>query len=288
MGFSLAACLLIAVTQAPEPTREERPRFVRAHSLRQHWPAELAVTAAGFGAWVATETVFKKDLAPARCRWCDSGPAGLNALDAAGRALRTSGSAQGGVDLVSGLVAFGFVPATLAASDTLLATHHNSLDAVPFDLLFIAEAALASTALNQATKFLVGRERPFVHVLPPEKKGQTRDPADNNLSFYSGHTSLAFSVTFAAYSVAKLRGYRDPWFVLAMGLPPATVVPLLRMGADRHYLTDVLVGAAAGSAIGAATPFLLHPRVDGDGSRDRPISWRLLPHPGGLSVAGDF
>ena len=39
-----------------------------------------------------------------------------------------------------------------------------------------------------------------------------------------------------------------PW-VLGVGLPVAAGVGLLRIMADKHYLTDVTVGAVMGSAI---------------------------------------
>ena len=32
----------------------------------------------------------------------------------------------------------------------------------------------------------------------------------------------------------------------------------MRIAADRHYLTDVLVGAAVGTAVGLAVPHLMH------------------------------
>jgi membrane-associated phospholipid phosphatase len=53
----------------------------------------------------------------------------------------------------------------------------------------------------------------------------------------------------------------------------------LRIGADNHYLTDVLVGAVVGGAIGVVVPYVFH----------RPSSAVALgAGPTGFSVAGTF
>jgi membrane-associated phospholipid phosphatase len=107
-------------------------------------------------------------------------------------------------------------------------------------------------------KFAAGRERPFVHALPADEKPLTAHPADNNVSFYSSHTSFSFAVATASGTVASMRKYRSAPLVWAAGLVSAAAVGYLRIAADRHYFTDVLTGAAAGSAVGFAVPYLFH------------------------------
>lgn len=105
-------------------------------------------------------------------------------------------------------------------------------------------------------KFAAGRERPFVHALPPEEKARTAHPRDNNTSFYSSHTAVTFALAASAGTVASLREYRwAPW-VWAAGLAFATTTGYLRIAGDRHYFTDVLTGALVGSAVGFAVPYL--------------------------------
>src|SRR5262249_18375089 len=89
---------------------------------------------------------------------------------------------------------------------------------------------------------------------------------DDNLSFYSGHTSLAFSLAVGSGTIASMRGYPLAPVVWATGLPVALLTGYLRIGADRHYLTDVLAGALLGSAVGFVGPFVFHraPGADGD------------------------
>ena len=47
-------------------------------------------------------------------------------------------------------------------------------------------------------------------------------------------------------------------FSWAAGLPLAALTGYLRIAADRHYLSDVLVGAGAGTLFGTLVPRLLH------------------------------
>jgi membrane-associated phospholipid phosphatase len=114
--------------------------------------------------------------------------------------------------------------------------------------------------LVKIIKYGAARERPFVHALPAEAKPHTDRPWDNNLSFYSGHTSFAFALATSAGSVATLRGYRWAPAIWAVGLVAATTVGYLRIAADRHWFTDVLTGAVAGTAVGVGVPYLFHRR----------------------------
>ena len=55
-----------------------------------------------------------------------------------------------------------------------------------------------------------------------------------------------------------MRRYRlAPW-IWAAGLAVAAVTAYLRIAADRHYASDVTVGAAIGSLTGFAVPYLFH------------------------------
>ncbi|HSP77464.1 MAG TPA: phosphatase PAP2 family protein, partial [Myxococcaceae bacterium] len=119
-----------------------------------------------------------------------------------------------------------------------------------------------------------------------EQKGLTERPSDNNVSFYSGHTSLAFSLVTAAGTVSELRGYRNRWLIWAVGLPAAAATGMLRMAADKHYLTDVLVGAAAGSLFGVGVPLLLHGREETQQLQAAEL--RVTGGIGGFVVSGRF
>lgn len=251
----LALALLLGVSGI---SRGEE--FELSHDLR----VDIPVTAAAAVGWLTTE-LLKAQLAASACRWCDvdpSRPDGVNALDAAVRAgLRWPNPNAG--DTASGVTAFLLAPLSALGLVALAEWRGKALARFPIDALLIVEAAVIASAVNQTVKFAVGRERPFVHALPPDQKPLTASPADNNTSFYSGHTNLAFALATASGTIASLRGYKwAPW-VWAVGLSIATATGYLRIAGDKHYFTDVLTGAAIGSAIGALTPLLFHARVQG-------------------------
>jgi membrane-associated phospholipid phosphatase len=254
MLHALAAAVAISVAQAPE-----------VHDLRINWAVDGALTGGGLALYVASELAFKSAVAPVSCRWCDRDAGGadaLNPLDAAARAVAWPLDRQGSADSLSNLDVYLLMPAAMYGLNGYLAGSSGSLGRWGKDALIITEATVAVALLNQAVKLIAGRERPFVHVLPDAEKPLTAHPLDNNVSFYSGHTTTAFAMLFATASVAELRGYPQRWLIWAVGVPLALAAPYLRMASDRHYLTDVLTGAVVGGTLGWFLPVLLHPRND--------------------------
>ncbi|RKH72347.1 phosphatase PAP2 family protein [Corallococcus aberystwythensis] len=257
-------CLLLLAPLSPALAQDasDAPR-----ALRFNWTRDGIITGTAGVLWISSETVFKDNLAPAQCRWCDRAPDGtdrLNRLDRWGRGIAGNTEAsRKRADTWSNIVGFAGLP--LALMGTQYAVGHSSGAPTEFfaqDATIMVQSAVLASVANQAVKFAVGRERPFVHVLPDADKGLTAHPTDNNLSFYSGHTNLAFSLAVSAGTVASMRGYKHQAIVWGVGLPLAASVGLLRMGADKHYLSDVLTGALLGTAFGVAVPLLLHGRVD--------------------------
>jgi membrane-associated phospholipid phosphatase len=132
-----------------------------------------------------------------------------------------------------------------------------------------------SLALNLGAvglvKHIVQRPEPITY------QGGSPRVAAGYLSFYSAHTATAFSA-LATTAITIAKRYRStvwPWIamvVLGGAVGYGTVV------AGAHFYTDVLVGAAAGTAIGTAVP-LLHSRA-----AQAPGAWRLSPVPGGLAL----
>jgi len=230
---------------------------LRADELELDLGWDLGLTL-GFGsAWILSEA-FKGELAPEACRWCEP-----NGFDTAARdALRLDDTAA--ADATSYVVGFALLPALVLGLNAASARDEGHAVQGAEDLLLVAEAVALSASLNQLTKFLVGRERPFVHALEPGWKDRTRDPADNNLSFFSGHTTLAFAVAVSGATVATLRGYDTAPYLWAIGGALAILTGGLRIAADRHYLSDVLVGAAVGSLVGWAVPWLHRASEDDD------------------------
>jgi membrane-associated phospholipid phosphatase len=190
----------------------------------------------------------------------------LNGVDdAVRRGLRWSN--PGVADAASYVVAFGLAPAAAYGLDALSASNDGAARYFWADALVITEATVLATDVNQLVKFIAGRERPFVHVLPPDQRAATSQPADNNLSFFSGHTTLAFALAASSGTVASMRGYRLAPVVWTVAMTIAAAAGYLRIAADRHYFTDVLAGSVAGAGIGFAVPFFFHgPRRAGEPS----------------------
>jgi membrane-associated phospholipid phosphatase len=237
------------------------------HDLRLDLPVTLVATAL----WVGTE-LAKGRLAPEACRFCEP-----NALDARLRdALVWKNPAA--ARHVSDALAFGLLPAGMVAHQLVAANGAGSLRDGFVDVLIIAQATALAADLNQLVKFTVGRERPFVHYGDPARPHE----ADDDLSFYSGHTSLAFSLAASTGMVSTLRGYKSAPWVWGIGMTLAAGVGALRMGGDMHWFSDVLVGAAVGTVVGAGLPWLLH-RDGRDGS-----ALRVAASPAGVAFASTF
>jgi membrane-associated phospholipid phosphatase len=287
-----AALLAVVLTSVPHlPVESEMPKQKGVYLLKHNGWLDGSLTVAGAGAWVLSETVFKHSLAPQVCQWCDRAPDGvdtLNSLDAWGRGARWSLEGQRTADTLSTVSGLVLMPVAALGLDALLATRMGAVSEVPVDSLIIVESMVAASVITQTVKFVAGRERPFVHVLPPEQKSLTEKPDDNNVSFFSGHTEVAFALTVAAGTVAELRGYEGRWIIWAVGLPLSVLTGYLRMGADKHYLTDVLTGALAGSVVGFAVPVVFHGREGWKPTEPGGFEARLTAGPGGLAVVGRF
>jgi membrane-associated phospholipid phosphatase len=120
-------------------------------------------------------------------------------------------------------------------------------------LLYIdAEAFAVTGLLTGFVKKAVGRERPFAQGCGTA--GQPACPSANggNTSFFSGHTSFAFTgAALVCAQHARLDFYDGgDAIVCPVALLVASATGLFRIVADRHWASDVLVGAAVGGMVG--------------------------------------
>lgn len=269
---ALVAWVVIASSAlSPEvDTPREKPA-----NLRWNPALDIPVTATLGVGFLLSESVFKKSLAPASCRWCQH-----NAVDDWFTGIRAERHLQRSVDLAS-YITVALVPIAALSYGFFQAADWKMFGV---DTLVLFEAMVIAASFNQVIKFAAGRERPFVSRLPEAQKPLLSQAEDSNLSFFSGHTTMAFSIAVAAGTLATLRRYPYRAWVWAVGLSLATTTAVLRMVADKHYFTDVLVGAVVGGAAGYAVPALLH----GVDENDDATKARVVPTPGGLAVVGHF
>lgn len=219
-----------------------------------------ALTIGATVVWLATEIPLKRTLAPDSCRWCDrdeDGREGLNGLDASMRE-RLRWRQPDTARRISDLLLFAGVPATSVASIWVAAERDGREGETGENALIMFEAVAVSMVLDQAAKFTLGRQRPYAHFAP-----EGSPPTDDdNLSFYSGHAAVTFTTSVATGTIASLRGYRHANAVWIPGAVLALATSYLRIGCDRHYFSDVAVGAVVGTGVGIALPRLLHGRED--------------------------
>jgi membrane-associated phospholipid phosphatase len=240
-----AAVLGVAATARAEPPQAQ---------MRFDPDLDITVTVYAGAAWLVTE-LDKVDFAPQGCRWCD---VSLNGFDAAARRALLWKSPETASSL-SNVAVFGLAPVSALGLSALAAWHDHRQNNIPADALLVLEATLVAMDLNQATKYLAGRARPYQRFQDAAVLAGRPDPHDADLSFFSGHTTAAFALAASSGTVASLRHYRwAPW-VWAQGLALGVVSGYLRIAADRHYMSDVLTGAAVGAAVGFAVPFLHRP-----------------------------
>jgi membrane-associated phospholipid phosphatase len=147
------------------------------------------------------------------------------------------------------------------------------------DSVIVLDAFLVATGANSIAKITTRRQRPAFHYGRESETEAASHPDEEFVSFYSGDTTWAFSIAASASTLAFLRRYEHAeWIALGTGVLALTG-SVLRISADMHWATDVLAGAAAGTAIGIGIPVLLH-------SRKHPIA--VVPSAGGVGLRGSF
>ena len=250
----LASFLLVtAVAWGASRPAQAGPQHWYSGRRGHHRVLHLTASLVGGVGYIVSETALKPYLAPSTCRWCNPTSYDITVRNA----LRWHDPAPA-VTLSN---VYGFVVApvvglglTMLASSGYRGDHLGRWldDAIP-----VIEAGVLSGVVNQIVKFSVGEQRPFVHFGDPNRPHQL----DDDVSFYSGHTTLAFALATSAGLVAHLRHYRLEPVVWAAGYTIAATTGYFRMAGDEHYLTDVVVAAAVGTGIGLLVPLGFHARV---------------------------
>lgn len=245
------------------------PAIPRADDLSVDLRVTGAVTGSATALFIALE-LAGDTLTPATCRWCD--PPGLDRN--ARLHLRWDDTSRAAT--ISDVLLVG-IPSSLIAVDYFV-LEHGDVHRFAEDVLVGLEALAVTAVATDAIKYGVARRRPNAWA-----SGVRKSFGDDN-SFLSGHASGTFAAAAAFGTVAKLRGYPSWPLIYAAGFTGATAVTYLRMAADRHWLTDVLSGAALGTGIGLGLPLLLHRKAHEPDGRTATIFVTPVP----LGVAGTF
>jgi membrane-associated phospholipid phosphatase len=179
--------------------------------------------------------------------------------------------------------------------DSLAAAYwrHKSPD-VAFQMAAIDTEAFALTgALSSLTSGLSSRERPYGRLCPADPALQNRDCATNQRykAFFSGHSSTSFTAATLVCShhahYPLFGGGAPDVMACIVALASAGTTATLRVVADQHYITDVLMGSAVGALSGLAVPWLFHYRSPLTMTAGT-ATVTLVPSPTGAYVMGLF
>ncbi|AKU91876.1 phosphatase PAP2 family protein [Vulgatibacter incomptus] len=222
----------------------------KADELRYDLVPDGAITLGAVGL-LAADRLLQPSLAPDHCNFC-----GGNAFDRSlTESLRWEDHSLAAK--LSDLGAFVLLPASAMGYAFIAGGGHAGLR----DTLVLVETTALTIVAVDAIKYSVARQRPMVLYLPETEPARLRHPREANVSFPSGHSAIAFELVATTATLADLHG-RDPLPIWLVGLPIASTVAYLRVAGVWHWTTDVLAGAAIGTAAGAFLPRLLHGRSD--------------------------
>ncbi len=192
-----------------------------------------------------------------RCHWCDVDAVGvdrLNKLDAWGLNLRW-GNGTGGATKTADALSWATL-ATSALVPAYFAGRTPEGGRFARNFAIISFAAFSADALTSIVKVAAARERPYSYRLT--KAGDTTPrPGAAYRAFFSGHTSVAFAATvvgsrlmnlYPASEEGKTTGNRAVKKWVLWTSPVLTAY--LRLASDKHFITDVAIGAATGYLVG--------------------------------------
>lgn len=236
--------------QLEEPFRDRRYRPNQS-PYRVRAGVEIPLVVATFG--VAGLSVLAQ--AEGSGPWCglDCDPQDINPLDrlTVGLASQTAGDVSD-VLLYSSLS----LPLVFETIDVATSRPHDGWRGFGTDILVLFETMGVSFWLNTLVSQASRRPRPFVYN--DSVDDELRLKGTSALSFYSGHASTAFAAATAYSRLFMLRHPNSPlvapmWiFTYAI----ATGVAAMRVVYGAHFITDVVVGAAVGVAVGLFIPWL--------------------------------
>ena len=221
----------------------------------------------GLGAvWLANTTVLKSTFTASDCRWCE--PPGFD--KSARDAVVWNDAKRAG--FLSDMDAYVLAPA-IGFTLLIISDRDASWSRLIDDIIPVAETVAVSQVLVQAIKFATARTRPYKYFNNPTYPNAS---SEDLLAFPSGHASLGFAITASAGMICHWRHYWTEPYVWGTGIALSLSTEYLRMAADRHWMSDVVVGGLVGLGSGLLIPRLMR--------RDIVIA----PVPGGAAVVGQF
>jgi len=240
-------------SEPSEPSEPERAKV----DLRYNAWIDGAITL-GLGGGVLAWGFLKAGLPNRTCTICDGPGTDVNGFDGFFRDTFKADDI-GTPATISHVISYGVSPAAGFAMTIGAAALDGRIKEAPANCLLVIEASLIAVVAKEAFTAAIRRERPQVHALEGEAKRQEIDKQSDPLeSFPSGHTASIMAITASSAVISTMRGYRYAPLIWVIGSVIAGGVTYLRVAADQHYMTDNILGAVLGGAIGAAVPLIFH------------------------------
>lgn len=126
------------------------------------------------------------------------------------------------------------------------------------------EAVLLGSGITGVLKGVLGRARPdmFPDTRPSDFQFAKGFSVANRQSFPSGHTTTAFAAAAAVTSEVNRMWPRYTWYAAPVLYGGATLVGLSRMYHNRHWASDVALGAGIGTFSGLKVVKYSHSHPD--------------------------
>ena len=146
------------------------------------------------------------------------------------------GSSQDGLASgISDALLYGVFVGAIPLSSLYLRNHEL--------LLINLEILSINGLITNIVKNVVQRQRPYSFYIK-------EDDEESYKSFFSGHTSTAFAIGTSTAKMITNYSDIDKKIVWMSALGLASATGYFRIAADKHYFSDVFVGAIVGSLIG--------------------------------------
>jgi membrane-associated phospholipid phosphatase len=187
-------------------------------------------------------------------------------------------------------------PGALIIGTTMYAVGHvTKVDRLEELGLHGTEALVLGEFSGWVIKVAVGRQRPFVQPRNPHSYGFLRGFSDDKYrSFPSGHTVAAFAAAAAVTSQTSAWWPSSRYYIGTAMYGGAVLAGVSRMYDNRHWASDVIVGAGIGTFAGLKVirfnsshagnrldNFLLSGSIVAAGDGGHTLRWSVIP---GLSL----
>ena len=114
-------------------------------------------------------------------------------------------------------------------------------------LLIQLEILSINGLITNLFKYSFKRQRPYSYY------STKQNDSESHKSFYSGHASTAFALGISSAKMLTRYTNFDNTLIWTTTMGIASLTGYFRIAADKHYVTDVIVGAIMGSLVGNIT-----------------------------------